>query len=266
VTLLVVAYMTLDPTDPRPPYLQLASRLRDAIDAGQVAPGELLTSVRGLAEEYGVSKVTANRAIDTLKAEGLVDTLAGRGTVVRASRPLIRVDAFLTTNALGERATWQSEGQQQGFRATQDITEVVTAPGPPEVTQRLELATDALTVIRRRVLKADDVPVQVSDSYYPADLASGTELALPQKLRGYTYGALSRLGIDLDHFRDELQVRMPSPREAQVLRLGQGTPVLRLLRTSYATDGRAVEVADQILAGDRYVLSYELEARPEAGK
>jgi GntR family transcriptional regulator len=54
---------------------------------------------------------------------------------------------------------------------------------------------------------------------------------------------------------------MPSPPEARALRLGKGVPVVRILRTTYATDGRPVEVADQLLAGDRYVLCYETPAR-----
>jgi len=43
-------------------------------------------------------------------------------------------------------------------------------------------------------------------------------------------------------------------------------PVVRILRTTYATDGRPVEVADQILAGDRYVLCYETPARVPAAE
>jgi GntR family transcriptional regulator len=113
-------------------------------------------------------------------------------------------------------------------------------------------------------LKADGVPVQLSDSYYPADLAAGTELAEPGRLRGYTVAALGRLGVNVDRFHDELQLRMPTPQETRALRLGEGVPVVRLLRTTYASDGRAVEVADQILAGDRHVLCYDIPARAPA--
>jgi GntR family transcriptional regulator len=123
---------------------------------------------------------------------------------------------------------------------------------------------DRDTVVRRRLLKADGVPVQLSDSYYPADLAAGTELAQPSKLRGYTVAALGRLGIDVNRFHDELQLRMPTPHETRALRLGKGVPVVRLLRTTYAADGRPVEVADQLLAGDRHVLSYDIPAHATA--
>lgn len=62
--------MSIDPTDPRPPYRQVADRLRDTIVAGELAPGQALPSVRALAQQYGVTNVTATRAVDVLRSEG----------------------------------------------------------------------------------------------------------------------------------------------------------------------------------------------------
>ena len=218
--------------------------------------------MRALAQQYDVTNVTANRALETLRSGGLAETRLGRGTFVRATRPVIRVGAYLTAQPGGARATWRSEGERQGFVATQDITEVATVPAPPEIAERLGLEPGSPTIVRRRILRADGIPVQLSDSYYPATLAAGTELAEPGKLRGYSFGALQRLGIELGHFRDDIELRMPTPQEATALRLGKGVPVLHLLRTTYDRQQRPVDVAHQLLAGDRYALSYEVPATP----
>jgi DNA-binding GntR family transcriptional regulator len=53
---------------------------------------------------------------------------------------------------------------------------------------------------------------------------------------------------------------MPSPEEARRLGIGAGVPVVRLLRTLYDPSGRALEVSDLLLAGDRRVLVYEVAA------
>jgi GntR family transcriptional regulator len=254
--------VTIDATDPRPAYQQVSDYVRDAISSGQFTPGDKLPSVRTLAEQYGVTPVTISRAIDQLMAEGLVDTRLGTGLFVRSKRPVILVSSYLTERADGSRATWTSEAERQGHNARQEITEVGTVPAPPDVAERLNLAPDAPTVVRRRILKIDGTPVQLSDSYYPASLAEGTELSQPRNLRGYTFGALERLGIKIERFRDDISLRMPTPNEARQLRLGRGIPVLRLIRTTYSADGQPVEVADQILAGDRYVLSYDVPAHP----
>jgi GntR family transcriptional regulator len=53
---------------------------------------------------------------------------------------------------------------------------------------------------------------------------------------------------------------MPMPDEAKALHLPSGTPVMRVLRTAYDTDGVAVEVCDTVMTADLFVLSYELPA------
>ena len=82
--------MDLDPDDPRPPYLQIASQLRAAILTKQMAPGEQLPSGPELSARYGVSRQTIQQALKPLRDEGLIVSQQGRGTYVRsrAERPV----------------------------------------------------------------------------------------------------------------------------------------------------------------------------------
>ena len=65
-----------------PPYLQIAAGLRDRIESGELAPGDMVPSITRLTQEYGVSKGTAVKALDVLRREGLTRTVAGWGTFV----------------------------------------------------------------------------------------------------------------------------------------------------------------------------------------
>jgi len=76
--------MTLDPDDPRPPYQQVAARLRAAILTKSVAPGERLASGPELAKQYGVARMTIQQAMRLLRDEGLVVSRQGSGVFVRA--------------------------------------------------------------------------------------------------------------------------------------------------------------------------------------
>lgn len=82
--------MSLDPDDPRPPYVQVANVLRDAISNGTLHPGEKLPSGSELADRYGVARMTIQNAIRLLRDEGLVVARQGSGTFVRsrAERPV----------------------------------------------------------------------------------------------------------------------------------------------------------------------------------
>ena len=68
-----------------PAYEQLANVLRSRIVAGEWSHGPL-PSVKALQDTYDVGRDTVLRAIDALRAEGLVFTVPRRGTYV-AQKP-----------------------------------------------------------------------------------------------------------------------------------------------------------------------------------
>src|SRR4051794_7429790 len=71
---------------------QIADRIRTAIDAGDLAPGDKLPSTRALAEQAGVNHLTAVRVYRRLAEQGYVTSGVGRGTFVRAVPPPAAAD------------------------------------------------------------------------------------------------------------------------------------------------------------------------------
>src|SRR4029453_15811402 len=82
--------MTLDPDDPRPPYMQIANALRAAILTKQLAPGDQLPSGNELAKRYSVARMTVQQAPRALGDGGPLVTRRGSGVVVRgrSERPV----------------------------------------------------------------------------------------------------------------------------------------------------------------------------------
>lgn len=66
----------------QPIYDQIYSQIKAQIIAGQLGPGEALPSIRALAKDLKISVITTKRAYDELEAEGLIDTVAGKGCFV----------------------------------------------------------------------------------------------------------------------------------------------------------------------------------------
>lgn len=73
----------IDAASPDWPYQQVADRIRERIQAGELGPR--LPSYMTLAHELQVSPMTVQRAIGVLRDEGLVVTRPGRGTFVTAA-------------------------------------------------------------------------------------------------------------------------------------------------------------------------------------
>jgi putative hydrolases of HD superfamily len=73
----------IDPADKRQPNVQIAASIRAAILTGELAPGSQLPTGHDLAKFFGVSRMTVQTAIRTLRDEGFVDSRAGSGVYVR---------------------------------------------------------------------------------------------------------------------------------------------------------------------------------------
>lgn len=66
-----------------PRYQQLARILREQIEAGDYPPHTPIPSKKMIKETYQVSGSTVDRAVDVLKAAGMVVTVPGLGLYVR---------------------------------------------------------------------------------------------------------------------------------------------------------------------------------------
>ncbi len=67
-----------------PPFEQVRAQVIALVDAGELAPGARLPTVRALAEQLGVAANTVARAYRELEAAGVVETHGRHGTVVAA--------------------------------------------------------------------------------------------------------------------------------------------------------------------------------------
>jgi GntR family transcriptional regulator len=73
----------IDPRSPNPLWGQIAARVRVAVAAGELAPGQALPSVRELARRLRVNPATVAQAYRELAREGFVETRHGAGTFVK---------------------------------------------------------------------------------------------------------------------------------------------------------------------------------------
>ena len=81
------------------PYARVKQHLKRGLAAGRWPPGALMPSEAELVAEFGVSRMTVNRALRELQAEGLVERSQGVGTF---AAPLHRVSSTLTIRDLHE--------------------------------------------------------------------------------------------------------------------------------------------------------------------
>jgi len=83
--------MSIDFTNPKPLYLQIANTIKTKIDQGQLKIGDQLASQKELANEYNVSLITVKKAIADLIKEGILFSRVGKGIFVAKKAIPIRL-------------------------------------------------------------------------------------------------------------------------------------------------------------------------------
>jgi GntR family transcriptional regulator len=77
---------------------------------------------------------------------------------------------------------------------------------------------------------------------------------------GGLYSRLADVGHGPQRFIEEVSTRMATADEARFLGLPTPQPVFFLVRTAIDRTGAPVEVCEHVMAGDRWLLSYEWNA------
>ncbi|QSB15174.1 GntR family transcriptional regulator [Natronosporangium hydrolyticum] len=242
---------------PRPKYAQIAEMLRSRIKRGDYPPGSNLPSEDHLARELGVSRVTVNRAVSVLRAAGDVTVKRGSGTVVRSLPKIVR-DAEARYAARDEgTGAGEVEARKLNLRPRTDYLEIGQTAAPAEVAQALDIAEGQPVLVRRRVLYANDEPTQMADSYYPWELVKDSaELLQPEAGVGGSLTRLAELGYPPVRFAEDIDVRLPTPEEHQVLQIEATQPVFRIWRVTYSHDRRPIEICDHVMPGHLWTLHY----------
>ena len=80
-------FITIDPAEPTPIYVQLERAIRAAIATGRLEAGGQLPTVRQLAVELKLNANTVARVYAELERAGVVETRRGIGIFVSASQP-----------------------------------------------------------------------------------------------------------------------------------------------------------------------------------
>jgi GntR family transcriptional regulator len=245
-----------------PLHVQLADTLRTEILEGRLSPGERLPAERELAERFDASRTTVRLALSALKSQGLVGSGHGKGTFVQKRRP-IRVLASYQDNRARRRettaATFNAEIARQGRIGRQDIREVGPVSANAETAKWLGVPEGTELLVRRRVMLVDEEPYQLGDSYYLYETVRDTPIAEAAPVEEGVLTVLERAhGKPVDYYVDELNFRMPTPEEAATLALDSGVCVVRAVRIAYDPNGVPMEAFDQLLAGDKHVLVYQV--------
>jgi DNA-binding transcriptional regulator YhcF (GntR family) len=97
------ARFAIDAGSVTPPFEQLRRLVIEQLGAGDLAPGDRLPTVRGLAEELGLAAATVARAYRELEQDGVIETRGRKGSFISAVGDPTHKQAQLAAVAYADR-------------------------------------------------------------------------------------------------------------------------------------------------------------------
>lgn len=230
-----------------PAYLQVKEFVQQHISSGEWRPGAPVPSEATLMQQFGISRMTVNRALRELSAEGMVTRVQGLGTFVAE---LHRIASNLTIRDIQEEVL--ERGHVHAARVLLSQTEKAAAA----LAKSLGLRTGARVFHTVLVHLENGVPIQLEDRYVnPA--------AAPQYLKtDFSQTTPTRhllIEAPLTEASYSIEACLPTPEQVKHLEISAREACLAMVRRT-VSGAHVASVVRLVYPGSRYSFAGRFQA------
>ena len=232
----------IDRSSYAPFYIQVMDAIKEAIEQGDMKPGEQLPGEPELCRMFDVSRTVIRQALKELDYEGLIKREKGRGTFV--AEPKIGESLFQ------ELTGFYQDMEAKGHRAGSKVFKQEVVPAPAKVAKHLKIRPDTLVVQIDRLRFVEGEPIVLVSAYLPYELYPKLLDADLENQSLYVF--LEReYGVEIMSSRRVLEAVPANEYEAELLQVQKGAPLIMLDSVSCLVDETPIEYYHALHRGDR---------------
>lgn len=240
----------VDKESPLPIYYQLKEKLKEEIEEGHFQAHERLPSERELENSYGISRMTARRALSELEMEGYVYREQGKGSFV--AEPKFR-------QALLRLTGFTEDMHSRGLKPGSEVLDSTMIQGDSELREKLEANPEENFFRLQRIRLAEGEPLAIETAVIRYKLCPGIE-EIDFNNRSLYETLQKQFSLNLSSANQTVEATLADEFEAETLEVQTGAPMLATERTTYLSDShQPIEFTRSVYRGDRYRLFVELE-------
>jgi GntR family transcriptional regulator, histidine utilization repressor len=229
------------PDAPLPIYAKLKQAISLKITSGQWQVNQRIPSESEVVKALGVSRMTVNRALRELTAEGFLVRHQGLGTFVAEKK---------AHSALFEVHNIAEEVAARGHKHRSELLVLESAKATMEEAMNLGVRTNH-GIFRSVVLHFEnDLPIQIEERIVNANLAPDYDKQDFSLHTSYEYLMSVAPMTEGEHLVEAI---LPSPVECERLRIQASEPCLQIKRRTWAGDD-IVTAARLLHPGSRFQL------------
>jgi GntR family histidine utilization transcriptional repressor len=226
----------------QPLYIKVKRHILDNIGSGKWAASARVPSENDIVKSFGVSRMTANRALRELRDEGILVRIAGVGSFV--------ADRHAQAHPLEIRSI-ADEIRERGHAHRAEIISLERIRAVAELSEDFGIAPRSELYCSVIVHFENDRPVQLEDRYVLPKLAPDYLKIDFSKTTPYDY--LTKVA-PLQEAEHVLRAVMPDDRTRRLLAMKRDEPCLLMIRRTW-TAGQIASVARLYYPGSRYEMS-----------
>jgi GntR family transcriptional regulator len=237
----------LDATSPTPLYHQIFVLLREKIYRGDYKIDSYLPSEQEIVVSFGVSRITAKRALDEIAAAGLAVREQGRGTRV-------------SIKPYGTSVRGGVEGLMHSLRAKGNsrvrLLAFAYVPAPKAIADKLGIPVGDEVQHATRVWYADAGPFNYLSTFVPAAL--GRKWSREDLKHKTLASLLEDSGVKIAGTEESITATLADEVTAGRLEVAVGSALLKITRTMFDERDKAVEHVTALYPPDRYQYTITL--------
>jgi GntR family transcriptional regulator len=204
-------------------YEQVKRDLKSKISNGYYQNGDQLPTNMQLCEMYHVSRITINRALMELEADGCIERVQGKGCFVRLKEINQNISNFYS---------FTEELIKMGYVPSSIFVSLKLEKPSEEIAKALDLGAEDKVYVITRLRLADEMIVAYDRSAIPVKFFPNFNKRM--LTGGSLYKALEdNYGIKPNHSEETVEAIGINQEDAEKMRLKVGSPVLLIKRVSY---------------------------------
>jgi GntR family transcriptional regulator, histidine utilization repressor len=226
----------------QPLYLRVKNHILQNIDSGRWAASARVPSENEIVKEFGVSRMTANRALRELQGEGVLVRIAGVGSFVADRQPHTHP---LEIHNIADEIRARGHSHRAEVIAVNSVRATASLASDFGVAARSELFYSAI------IHCEDGVPILLEDRHVLPDVAP--DYLKMDFARTTPYDYLTKVA-PLQEAEHVLRAVIPDERARKLLAMKRGEPSLLVIRRTWSA-GVIASVARLHYPGSRYEMS-----------
>jgi GntR family transcriptional regulator len=237
----------LDRDSSVPLYLQLKSYLLEKIRNGDLVEGDMLPTELDFQNSTGLSRATIRQAFSELVNEEYIRRHRGVGTTVGKKK---FVSQAMRLTSFSEHMS------SRGFVSSSKTVGLNFVYPPQKVVELSEFDPQERVWEVKRIRYADGIPVGIHDLYIPPMLQISPRVL--QNMESYYKILTDELHIPPVHATESITAKSVTKKEAELLNMTIGAPVLVIWRVAYSASEEVIEVCRMLHDAERYEYKTQL--------